>query len=64
MAHLSSNENSSVAVGPGSGEMHTLCLFARCCCHAARKARRHSAHCNSTAAAAADGAAVMQHTDE
>jgi len=53
------NKNSSVAEGPGNGETNSSCLFARCCCDAARKARRYSARCNSTAvAAAADGAAI------
>ena len=50
------NKNSSVAVGPGNGETHltnTSGLFARCCCDAARKARRYCARCKSTAAAAA-----------
>jgi len=37
----------------------------RCGCDAARKARRYSAHCNGTAAAAAaaHGAAITQCTD-
>ena len=57
------SKNSSVAVGPGNGYTRTSYLFARCCCDAARKARRYWASCNSTAAAAADGAAMTQCTD-
>jgi len=57
------NKNGSVAVGPGNGKTRTLFLFARCRCDVARKARRYSARCNSTAAATADGAAITQCTD-
>ena len=64
--YASKDKNNSVAVrgvGPGNGETRTSCLFARCRCDAARKARRYCARCNSTAAVAADGAAIAQCTD-
>ena len=59
------NINSSAAVGPENGETCTYFLSIRQVLlrRAARKARRCSARCNSTAAAAADGAAIMQCTD-
>ena len=46
------NKNSSVAVGPGNGEMHISCPFVRCYGDAARKARCYCACYKSTAVAA------------